>query len=380
MFLGEPGIHSHIRLDDGQVITTDEKLKVTKVTSSSVVFSHEDGKCQFKVVKPDREFASVHQSLGGIGPIDVSPGGLGISASESGGELNVWETSRGVVRRTLEGHLGDIYCCKLFPSGIVVLSSGSDMRIKIWSAEDGSNPVTLCGHRAPVTCLAIVEKGMNVVSGSKDGTVRLWSCGKNKCLEPVIEVEDIVISCDITSVPDQEFLRGISFPDFEPPRSIADISGIDRTDEVLTENKLLAVGGENGWLSLINLYQRKIVFRVNLGKAVNVAKFHHGNNLLVGTDDGMIRNYDICQMSKCLEIIHDSNSPVISLLSVADGFFAGRTDGSCVYYPNGDSKKVLLSGADIDPVHAIVSDGDYVYTSARDGVIRKYYVNIISKF
>ena len=71
------------------------------------------------------------------------------------------------MKRSLEGHLGDVYTCRLFPSGVVVLSSGADMRIKIWSAEDGSCPRTLVGHQGPVTSTAIVDKGMNIVSGSK---------------------------------------------------------------------------------------------------------------------------------------------------------------------------------------------------------------------
>jgi len=37
----------------------------------------------------------------------------------------------------LEGHVGDVQCCKFFPSGLVVLTGGLDTQLKIWSAENG---------------------------------------------------------------------------------------------------------------------------------------------------------------------------------------------------------------------------------------------------
>ena len=33
---------------------------------------------------------------------------------------------------------------------------------------------------------------------------------------------------------------------------------------------------------------------------------------------------------------------------------------------------LILSGADVDPIHDMAQDDDFVYTAARDGCIRKY--------
>jgi len=67
----------------------------------------------------------------------------------------------------MNGHYGDIYCCRWFPSVKVVLSSGADLRIKIWSAETGECAGTLVGHTKAVTDLAIVDRGRNIISVSK---------------------------------------------------------------------------------------------------------------------------------------------------------------------------------------------------------------------
>ena len=59
---------------------------------------------------------------------------------------------------------------------------------------------------------------------------------------------------------------------------------------------------------------------------------------------------------------------------------AGRGDGSCVFYPISQlaNFRVVLSGADIDPITAIASDSEFIYTSARDGNIRKYAIKHLS--
>ena len=288
----------------------------------------------------------------------------------------MWETSKGVVRRNLEGHFGDIYNCKLFPSGVVVLSSGSDMRIKIWSAEDGSCPVTLTGHSAPVTDTAIVDKGMNIVSTSKDGTVRIWSCGKGKCLEPSIRIDDVINCCAISSIKEQ---CGFNM-------SISSDDNIDRQDEVGLDDKILAVGGENGNIAILNLKARSILARCQLpGKnvAVNAITFVDPLNLLlVGCENGEILCFSLPNLNEVFWKLHDSDSSIMSLLGLPrlNGFVAGKLDGTCFFYClTSDAKlssdsKVLLSGADADPVNAIKCDGNYIYTGARDGQIRKYNI------
>ena len=62
----------------------------------------------------------------GDGDVDADgTDGRGVSAGDDG--FLVWETNTGLIRRKLEGHVGDVYSAQLFPSGIVVLSCGADM-------------------------------------------------------------------------------------------------------------------------------------------------------------------------------------------------------------------------------------------------------------
>lgn len=232
--------------------------------------------------------------------------------------------------------------------------------------------MTLTGHSAPVTDTAIVDKGMNIVSTSKDGSVRIWSCGKRKCLEPAISVEDVINCCDIATIGESGFHMPIPNAD-----------SIDREDEVGLEDKILAVGGENGTVAIVGLMARSVVARTKLsGKniAVNSISFYKESLLIVGCENGKILCFSLPTM-KVFWVLHDSDSSVMSLLSLPklNGFIAGKLDGTCVfYYLNSDKQvtnvRVLLSGADADPVNTIRSDGSYIYTGARDGQIRKYNI------
>ena len=143
----------------------------------SVTHTHSRAHCEFL---SQQSTWAVHKKW--VNSLDISPSGnLGVSCSEEG-EVNIWETGTGVVRRKLSGHVGDVHTCRFYPSGEVVLSGGSDFRLRIWSVADGSCPRVLSGHKGRVTSTQIVERGRNVLSASLDGTIRLWDCGSGSCV------------------------------------------------------------------------------------------------------------------------------------------------------------------------------------------------------
>lgn len=93
---------------------------------------------------PVAVFNRIHSKS--VQALDVSHEGFGVSAGTDG-RLLVWESGTGEVRRSLSGHLGDVYVAKFFPSGLVALTGGADMMLKIWSIETGECARTMIGHR-----------------------------------------------------------------------------------------------------------------------------------------------------------------------------------------------------------------------------------------
>ena len=98
------------------------------------------------------------------------------------------------------------------------------------------------------------------------------------------------------------------------------------------ENKLLAVGGENGTIGIINLHTRSIVTRIKLpGKnnAVNAVTFLSQNILIAGCENGAILCLSVSNL-KTNWILHDSDSSIMSLLAIPklNGFIAGKLQDS----------------------------------------------------
>ena len=165
----------------------------------------------------------------------------------------------------------------------------------------------------------------------RDGTLRVWSCGQEKCLEPPVALNDVANCCDIVHI---DGLDEFNFPPFEDQGDV-DMSDIDRSNEVGTKDKLVCVGGENGFVALVNLHARRIVHRFKAGSAVNTVRFYGCSHLMVGCEDGSISIHKLSQMDAAPSITHDSNSSVLRILPMPgrDGFVGARGDGTCVFYP-----------------------------------------------
>lgn len=196
---------------------------------------------------PTKSFKDIHYKA--INSLNISTGGsLGVSSSNDG-NLFIWQTEDGKIRRTLEGHVIDVTHCRFFPSGMVILSGGSDMMLKIWSVEDGSCPVTLIGHTGAITDTCIINRGRNFISCGRDGYVKLWDCGTAKCLLNLCEGGSVINRCLLST---------------HTWNSVNHI--VDRSEhESGTEGKLLIIAKEAGSLEALDVFSReKVIFIIDI--------------------------------------------------------------------------------------------------------------------
>jgi len=235
-----------------------------------------------------------------------------------------------------------------------------DCRIKIWGAEDGSCPVTLTGHTQSISDLCIIDRGRNIISVSKDGTARLWNCGDKSCLDIVLNAKSPLNTSAIVPIPDS-----------------MDISNPVDSREIGTQDKILLVGSEEGIIYSIILVNRKLLYTVNVGSAVN-AILHFSKNVFVSaTEEGSILVHNV-RDGAVVKTIHESNSPVRSLARFQEkGVLVGRQDGTVTYISlqSQTLDRIQLTGPNCDPVYCIVSTADAIFTGCRDGKIRKYKVS-----
>ncbi|XP_072037311.1 LOW QUALITY PROTEIN: proteasomal ATPase-associated factor 1-like [Amphiura filiformis] len=318
---GEPGIQGELKShgpDSNGVpqVSASEGFTVSEVTKRSLVLSFPDKNVSTKFTAPSTSLADIHKRS--ICSLDVSSGGaLGVSASDDG-TLKIWQTSDGLVRRDLQGHIGEVSTCQFFPSGIVVLSGGLDTQLKIWSAEDGSCPVTMRGHGSAIRSTDVVDKGRNIVSCSSDGSARLWDCGQSKCLATVYKGDCPVNDCAV----------GVASNcvDLGTP---ADSQSRDR--EVGTQDKLLLLATEGGELAGVGLHSRTKIFQVSSSSAFNCCTCVSPDTVIGGTEDGKIYVIDIRNTSEPKQIIQRS-SPVLCVRASKEGFIAGTGGQGTFHY------------------------------------------------
>ncbi|KAL7634288.1 UNVERIFIED_CONTAM: hypothetical protein RMT77_015618 [Armadillidium vulgare] len=313
---------------------------------------------QNNFVCPYKTLTDIHSKS--VISLDVADGGLGVSTC-TGNKLLVWETRDGSVRRNLEGHVFDVYKCKLFPSGIVVLSGGADMQLKIWDAATGHCPVTLKGHTASVTDFSIVERGKNIISVSKDGTARLWNCSQAKGLNVLVEGESEINCCDIIHVGNE-----IDIPD-----------AMETTDELEfgTEGKLLAIGCEVGKVIIMSVSARTILATHLTSSPVLSLCWLPNYFLILGLEDGRVMAVDCKKITEVPQLLcHDSASSILCVKPLKSGFVLGRRDGLCQFYTFDGTSKVQLTGSNCDPIYDVSVDSNFVYTACRDKTIRKYRI------
>ncbi|KFM72641.1 Proteasomal ATPase-associated factor 1, partial [Stegodyphus mimosarum] len=233
------------------------------------------------------------------------------------------------------------------------------MQLKIWAADTGQCPVTLTGHTAAITDTAIVDRGRNIVSVSKDGTARLWDCGKSACLD-VLTKENGNINCCAIAAVDIDVGR----PEAPPNER-----------EIATEGKLLLLGCESGVLKGIGLQSRKQIFEYKCDSAINCCCFTSSTAVAFGTQDGKITLFDL-RARLPVTVWEESASPVLCLISVKNGLFCGRGDGSCIFTAFNQDQCIQLTGPGFDPVYCIASNGTSIFTGSRDGIVRKYDVQL----
>jgi len=290
--------------------------------------------------------------------INISPGGeLGVCGGNDGA-LGVFETSDFGIRREFAGHVGDILTCRFFPSGQVILSGGSDLQLKIWSVTEGFCAATCKGHSGGILGTSIVDKGKNIISCSRDGTARLWECASQACLAVLTQEDKAINHCFLCTSP-----------------SVSTSNRQLDPREVGTDGKLLLLACENGSLIGVDLISQKEAFRVNCGSAVNSCMALNDTTYLAGTQDGIVYEFSASKLNSPMQAIHYSNAAITSLDfgNSSTEFCAGTADGLCYYWDTQYQKCTkFFTGPDVEPITSLSTNRGTVYTSSRDGFIRKY--------
>ncbi|KAL6065856.1 Proteasomal ATPase-associated factor 1 [Balamuthia mandrillaris] len=354
---------------------------------------------------PTHAFAHFH-SKRAVYSLDLSPtGDLGVSG-DSNGSIRVWQANDGILRRDLQGHVGDVNTLKWFPSGKVVLSGSSDYQLKIWDVLRGECGATLKGHAGGILGCGIVDRGRNVVSCSRDSTARLWDVSTQSTIA-IFGKEATSKAGPANDCCLQQHPVASGSPSADEVPAMA-------ANEVGTEGKLLIVAHEKAIVNGFDLRNRTCLFSLPGSSAFNCCSML-GNTIIAGAHNGEIYCWDVRRLDHPRLCVQRSLSPINDVCFVLDNIadpsttstysstsalggeeriWAASNEGlffSVDLSQHGENAmrqqqeqelpsttsepQRTFTGPDFEPITCIAVRADFAFSACRDGTVRRYKVS-----
>lgn len=256
--------------------------------------------------------------------------------------------------------------CRFFPSG-KVLAVAEHNTLHICDIGTGTIPRTFKGHSSSINDILFLGSGRNFVTCSSDGTCRLWETSTGEEVDQLVTQGHGSLTCiSLIKMAEQS-------------------SNPDKQLYFTDGDEAVVIGSDTGDLLILNVNSQETLFRTSFGTSVNAV--HCVNKLLLaGTNDGTLfwLKIDTIQHEKFGTLFGSINLRQRGIRSLsshsADVLYIGWSDGTISKFrlkSTADSvdityDNVELSGADCEPILTTQCRSSVLWSSSRDGVMRKY--------
>jgi WD40 repeat protein/DNA-binding SARP family transcriptional activator len=217
----------------------------------------------------------------------LSPDGRTMLAGGRDGSVRFVDLATGETTTASGRHDREVERAIFSPNGRQAITAGEDGRMIVWDVEHAAAVETLAGHAAKITGLAISSDGSTLYSSSLDSKVLIWDLAGDRRLGRPFEVGPDAgellrssLSPDGRTLAvgqpdgrvtllDATTLRALSKFHVVPEGAVTGIGFVPG-------GRLLAVGGDNGFLALVDPWRGEIVKRL-VGHRPNArTAFAHG--------------------------------------------------------------------------------------------------------
>ncbi len=275
------------------------------------------------------------QTFSSVLAIAYSPDGQTLAASDSNGEIRLWNVRDGQCLLTCSGHNNWVRAIKFSPDGKQLASSSDDRTIKIWDLAEGICLQTI-GDGIHSLGLSFSPDGRYLASGSADNIIYYWELATGTCVREFVGHQDW--SVDVKFHPEGHQLVS---------------AGADRTVrvwDVATGNCDRIFNGHENWVTTVDYSP-------------------DGKTILSGSLDGTLRRWDTAGDAACQSVLTRHGDEIWSAAFSPDGaYFASAgvggllriwrtSDGSCAHYLEGHNKR-LWSVAFHPDGHCLASGGE----------------------
>jgi WD40 repeat protein/DNA-binding SARP family transcriptional activator len=217
----------------------------------------------------------------------LSPDGRTMLAGGRDGSVRFVDLATGETTAASGRHDRTVERAIFSPNGRQAITAGEDGRVIVWDVEHAAAVETLAGHAAKITGLAISSDGSTLYSSSLDSKVLIWDLAGDRRLGRPFKVGPDAgellrssLSPDGRTLAvgqpdgrvtllDATTLRALSKFHVVPEGAVTGIGFVPG-------GRLLAVGGDNGFLALVDPWRGEIVKRLVGHRPDARTAFAHG--------------------------------------------------------------------------------------------------------
>ncbi|MDJ0659594.1 MAG: WD40 repeat domain-containing protein [Crocosphaera sp.] len=229
--------------------------------------------------------------------VAFSPNGQWLAIGDTNAQIYIWKVGEGcpILYHIINSNNFWVRAIAFSPNSKIITSGGEDGKIYLWEIEKGNPIATFSGHLDWVRALSYSANGQLLASSSDDRTIRIWDCNRKELITVLTQHKDRVTW--VSFHPDQNRLISASQ---DNQICIWDINH--------SEVKFITTF----WLEE-NLKDNKD----NILRAMAISP--NGKFLASGTDDGMVRLWNLETGEFKQSLSHNHNHWIRSLAFSPDG-------------------------------------------------------------
>jgi WD40 repeat protein len=274
--------------------------------------------------------------VGAVRSLATSPDGRRVASSSDDASVRIWDLASGEELLCLRGHTGPVHCVTFSADGQAVVSAGTDGTVRIWDIETGAQRQCLDEHTGWVASVAASPDGRWIVSGLDDATVRVWATDTGQqrlCLHHPSRVAVVACSPDgrlVASGAEDHTVRLWDIESGSERGHLAGHKGPIRSLSFATSGSMLASGADDGTLRVWNMPAGDVRLTMEHGGPVNGVVFEADARALLSTgENDTVGRWDVRTGQRRGFLSLRSKMPMQTLALSPDGrwLLSGSDDG-----------------------------------------------------
>ncbi|GLW89636.1 hypothetical protein Aglo03_04520 [Actinokineospora globicatena] len=125
-------------------------------------------------VPSGRLVATLTGHTASVAGLAFSPDGATLASSADDRTIRLWDVTRHTPVATLTGHTNGVRAVEFSPDGHTLASTGDDTTVALWDVPTRTRTAVLADHTLAVYTLAFSADGRTLVSAGSDAVIRLW--------------------------------------------------------------------------------------------------------------------------------------------------------------------------------------------------------------